>query len=86
MDNQINTSRGGYMGAIRQRTCRTCRDDHDDGRKPDTCGKLNGCALAMVYSPLQTFNDLYEPQEALSRGTLFRELDKPLEVGRRCSR
>ena len=35
--------------------------------------------LAMVYSPIQDYTGLYEPEEALSRGTLFRALDKPLE-------
>ncbi len=35
-------------------------------------------SLAMVYSPHQAFRGLYSPMEALSRGTLFEELDKPL--------
>lgn len=39
-------------------------------------------SLAMVYSPRQTFRGLYNPQEALSRGTLFEELDKPLLAGK----
>ena len=36
-----------------------------------------GVSLAMVYSPCQAFADLYEPEAALERGTIFRELDKP---------
>ena len=32
----------------------------------------------MVYSPRQYWRDAYTPAEALDRGTLFRELDKPL--------
>lgn len=39
---------------------------------------LVGRSLAMVYSPCQRFEDLYEPETALSRGTIFRMLDKPL--------
>ena len=35
-------------------------------------------SLAMVYSPRQYWRDEYTPAEALDRGTLFRELDKPL--------
>ena len=35
-------------------------------------------SLAMVYSPRQYWRDAYSPAEALDRGTLFRELDKPL--------
>ena len=38
-------------------------------------------SLAMVYAPKQSFRMTYSPEEALGRGTLFRELDKPLEVG-----
>ncbi len=45
-------------------------------------GAENGCAtrqLAMVYSPYQCWRMLYSPEKALVRGTLFEELDKPLE-------
>ena len=33
--------------------------------------------LAMVYSPLQEFCELYELDEALKCGTLFKQLDLP---------
>lgn len=39
---------------------------------------LEGVQLAMVYSPVQPFQALYSPEEALMRGTVFAELDKPL--------
>ena len=35
--------------------------------------------LAMVYAPHQNWRMLYSPEAALMRGTLFEELDKPLE-------
>lgn len=35
-------------------------------------------SLAMVYSPVQTWRDIYDIDYALERGTLFAELDKPL--------
>ncbi|MBQ4122078.1 MAG: spore coat associated protein CotJA [Clostridia bacterium] len=31
----------------------------------------------MVWSPVQSFQKIYEPSKALMRGTLFAELDKP---------
>ena len=34
--------------------------------------------LGMVYSPLQCWRMLYSVEEALKRGTLFEELEKPL--------
>ena len=40
-------------------------------------------ALAMVYSPAQEFDDLYEADEALCHGTLFRELDMPFYGARK---
>ena len=46
-------------------TCLTCQNEE---KMP---------SLAMVYAPKQIFKDLYEPNEALERGTLFRALDLP---------
>lgn len=36
--------------------------------------------LAYAYVPIQAWRMLYTPEKALSRGTLFEELDKPIEV------
>ncbi len=44
---------------------------------------LAGFPLAMVYSPYQAFEDLYEPEKALCQGTLFAQLDKPFYGSRR---
>ncbi len=33
--------------------------------------------LAMAYVKIQKWEDLYEPDVALNRGTLFAQLDKP---------
>lgn len=38
-----------------------------------------GVSLAMVYSPIQGFQNLYEPCVALKNGTLFAELNLPFE-------
>lgn len=34
-------------------------------------------SLAMMYVPFQRFENLYEPEKALERGTLFADLDMP---------
>lgn len=61
------------------------REEHMGG----CCSLRSSCAdgwglaaypLAMVYAPCQGFHDLYDPETALMRGTLFSELDLPLEV------
>lgn len=39
----------------------------------------NPTSIAMVFSPKQCFQNLYEPMKALSRGTLFADLDKPFK-------
>lgn len=49
---------------------------NDQMNKPAT--PHEGLQLAMVYSPLQAFEKLYSPEDALLRGTLFESLDKPL--------
>ena len=47
--------------------------------------RLEGNPLAMVYSPAQEFEGLYEVDKALSRGTLFERLDLVFNHGC-CSR
>ncbi|MBQ9161835.1 MAG: spore coat associated protein CotJA [Clostridia bacterium] len=44
---------------------------------------LRDYPLAMVYSPCQKFRELYDINEALNHGTLFKELYLPFEAGRR---
>lgn len=54
----------------------TCRDDAQRGAPHHTWG-LENHPLASVYAPLQEFRKLYDGQTALTRGTLFTELDLP---------
>ena len=56
---------------------RTNRDATDDGAQLNCRGERQ---LAMVYAPINCFRMLYPMEEALKRGTMFIELDKPLEV------
>ncbi|MBQ2875525.1 MAG: spore coat associated protein CotJA [Clostridia bacterium] len=48
------------------------------------CGGRGDCLdtvpLAYVYAPSQQFRLLYSAKDALSHGTLFEELYKPMEV------
>lgn len=63
---------------------------HGDGHNHGACGVCyghEGCGegswglcdypLAMAYAPCQIFRALYDPATALSRDTLFTELDLP---------
>ena len=52
-------------------------------------GSENGCllegqSLAMVYSPYQKFDSLYDPRRGLCNGTIFTDLDKPFRGDGRC--
>ena len=49
---------------------------------PDGCGgdALGGLPLAYSYVPIQSWRKIYSPDVALTRGTLFEELDMPMEV------
>ncbi len=40
---------------------------------------LKGYPLASVYAPLQEFDNIYDLDNALGRGTMFAELDLPFE-------
>lgn len=37
--------------------------------------------LAMVQVPMQAWEDVYDPKDALQAGTLFPSLDKPFFMG-----
>ncbi|MGB4466263.1 MAG: spore coat associated protein CotJA [Eubacteriales bacterium] len=49
-----------------------------------TLPNLSEYPLAMVYAPDQIWRNVYSPDEGLSRGTLFAELDKPFYPPRVC--
>lgn len=44
------------------------------GYKTDS---LKDLAIAMAYVPWQTWRNIYDPEKALCRGTLFQDLDQP---------
>ena len=41
---------------------------------------LHDKPLGYAYVPIQRWRMLYTPENGLKRGTLFEELDKPMEV------
>ena len=41
---------------------------------------LHDKPLAYAYVPIQRWRMLYTPENALARGTMFEELDLPMEV------
>lgn len=43
-------------------------------------------SLAMMYVPYQRFENLYDAEKALERGTLFKSLDLPFYGGKRGTR
>lgn len=47
-----------------------------ENKKPTNCY----CNVGYAYVPVQTFNNIYSPSDALCRGTLFPELDMPFGV------
>lgn len=40
--------------------------------------------IAMAYVPYQQWKNIYEPNEALKRGTIFKELDLPFNCAKGC--
>lgn len=73
---------GGMRACRRRCTMETAPNPRAEGCN-DNCTSgtcpLTGYPLAMVYSPEQGFENLYEPEEGLSRGTIFAALDFPFE-------
>lgn len=61
----------------------SCEGENAGGAMENGAGAcLAGTSLAMVYAPIQRFQNLYEPEEGLCRGTIFQELEKPFHGGR----
>ena len=63
--------------------CQCTGDNSQNGRCPHPHFPEN-IHLAMVYSPYQEFENLYDPEDGLEAGTVFIKLDKPFD-GRRIS-
>ena len=64
----------------------TCCGCIEAGREEHTCDTLDGRSLAMVYSPCQRWRGIYSSDMALSRGTMFKELDMPFGIERSMTR
>lgn len=84
---------------VRREECREeksgcgCGEDQHRNRKEEErgcgCGRedrLFGLPLAMAYVPWQRWNSIYDVCEALQRGTIFEELDKPFLGRGGCNR
>lgn len=54
------------------------------GMSPSYNEDIDNKPIAMAYVPWQKWRMLYEPKEALKRGTLFKELDLPFEAAKEC--
>lgn len=61
----------------------TCPDDvlSEYGESGSACDAVDVCRVGMTYTPMQRWRDIYEPEKALSRGTIFAELDMPFLGG-----
>lgn len=95
-DEMQSTPNSGRMGErnMGDASRRNCQNDNvSRGNRRSDEGLDGGCGdgvggfglhsypLAMVYSPLQEFRELYDVDVALGRGTIFAELDLPFEGG-----
>ena len=72
LDGLVMRERENYLGKMQSR-----RNDNSEGmsRFPDKT------PLAMAYVPFQQWGEVYDDEDALSRGTLFPELDLPFKGG-----
>lgn len=67
----------GYVDArVERGSCGKCGCSYDENAR--VCGfGVEKAVLAAVYTPLQAFDEVYDADVALSRGTMFASLDKP---------
>ncbi len=83
-DRHDNTGCGNNREQRNHSKCGNDRDRCDHDGCSDSCSRnfLSGYHLAMVYTPDHEWEDLYEEEEALSRGTMFRALEFPFYPGK----
>lgn len=68
-------------GCVNGNTTLTLRESHGSCPRttcttvPVTEGCVDTYPVAMAYVPMQQWRELYDPASAVSRGTIFRELD-----------
>ena len=67
----------GYVDArVERGSCGKCGCAYDENAR--VCGfGVEKAVLAAVYTPLQAFDEVYDTDVALYRGTMFASLDKP---------
>ena len=81
-----------YVGmpvrGIRDNDCYRCPEPEymcpeyiSPGSVKSACDAVDVCRVGMAYVPMQRWRDIYEPIKALSRGTIFAELDMPFLGG-----
>lgn len=81
--NEELLTRGGNQSPQQSFDSRiNCKGEIQEARPMQTkTWGLENYPLASVYSPIQHWRNLYEPEEALNQGTLFKELDLPFMCG-----
>ncbi len=92
--NERNSCPCQVSAPAERETCSLCgnnrnqRDDYgkDKGKSCDAYTVPLGFPLAAVYVPVHEWRGIYDDSKAFERGTLFAELDKPLEVRGRKNR
>lgn len=80
-----------FLEELEESIKETCFCDDEAVECPEKClNKYNGISklpkntvVAMAYVPFQTCKDSYDAEKALSKGTLFRSLNKPF-LGGKC--
>lgn len=81
--NETRQVRSTCPSAVETRSTCGCSRERDSDCDSDcnhgaaNTGILAGKSLAMVYSPYQSFDSVYDPRQGLCNGTIFGELNKP---------
>ena len=79
-------SRGPVGRPVQQERSQQQNQQQNQSQTVRRAENLEGDAfpIAMAYVPWQCWTQIYQPEKALQRGTLFCQLDKPFTGRRNC--
>lgn len=84
--NEYQSARQAQIFAGNRAVQQCLRNDYNMSREMNSDYMIDSFPVGMAYVPWQKWQNIYEPEQALMAGTLFRDLDLRFYGVRGCKR